>query len=150
MAYNLHPAARKLIESRPCAHLVTMRPTGRPHVSFVWIDVTDDGQIQFATPPWRVKGKNLQNDPECILSIQDNQKGDNGLLRHLLIEGIASIDDDPRHGREFLDQLFYKYTGGPNFEKYEGGHLLITVDITRVSGVGPWHTGKTTSIGTPI
>ncbi|MDG4667448.1 PPOX class F420-dependent oxidoreductase [Mycobacterium sp. 236(2023)] len=150
MAFDLHPDARALIEARPGAHLVTMRPDGRPHVSFIWIDITDDGQIQFATPPWRVKGKNLRKDPACVLSIQDDQKADNGLLRHLLIEGVATIDDDPHHGQEFLDRLFYKYTGGTSFEGDDGGQLLITVVITRVSGVGPWHTGKTTSIGTPI
>lgn len=87
MTYTLHPEARALIESRPTAHLVTMRPNGRSHVSFIWIDVTDEGQIQFATPPWRVKGKNLRNDPKCTPSIQDAQKNSNGLLRHLLIEG---------------------------------------------------------------
>lgn len=150
MAYDLHPEARALIESRPCAHLVTMRPDGRPHVSFIWIDVTDDGQIQFGTPPWRVKGKNLAKNPNCTFSIQDNQKLDTGLTRHLLIDGVASIDDDLEHGQRFMDQLFHKYTGAPRFGLNEGGHLLVTVDITRVSGVGPWHTGKTTSYGTPI
>lgn len=150
MTYHLHPQARALIESRPTAHLVTMRPTGRPHVSFIWIDVTDEGRIQFATPPWRIKAKNLLNSPECILSIQDSQKNSNGLLRHLLIEGVATIDHDSQRGRDFLDQLFFKYTGGPNTETDGGGHLLVTVDITRVTGVGPWHTGRTTSMGTPI
>lgn len=150
MVHDLHPAARALIKSRPCAHLVTIRPNGRPHVSFIWLDVTDEGQIQFGTPPWRVKGKNLAQDPNCILSIQDNQKGDNGLLRHLLIDGVASIDHDLERGQRFMDQLFYEYTGSPVFGLSEPGHVLVTVDITRVSGVGPWHTGKTTSYGTPI
>lgn len=150
MAYELHPEARALIESRPSVHLVTMRPNGRPHVSFIWIDVTDEGQIQFGTPPWRIKGKNLARDPICVMSIQDTQRDSNGLLRHLLIDGVASIDDSPGRGQRFMDQLFYKYTGAPSFELNEDRYLLVTVDITRVSGVGPWHTGRTTSYGTPI
>jgi PPOX class probable F420-dependent enzyme len=150
MAYDLHPAARALIMTRPCAHLVTTRPDGRPHLSLIWIDVTEEGQIQFGTPPWRVKRRNLEHTATCILSIQDQQKGDNGLLRHLLIDGVASIDDNLVRGQRFMDELFEKYTGKPRFGLSEPGHVLVTVDITRVSGVGPWHTGKTTSYGTPI
>ncbi len=71
-------------------------------------------------------------------------------VRHLLIDGVASIDDDPEWGQKFMDQLFYKYTGAAGFQLNENHHVLVTVDITRVSGVGPWHTGKTTSYGTPI
>jgi hypothetical protein len=119
-------------------------------VSFIWIDVTDDGQIQFGTPPWRVKGKNLAHEPRCTLSIQDTKKAENGLTRHLLIDGVASIDTDTNRGQQFMDELFFKYTGEHGFGLDEAGHLLFTVDITRVSGMGPWHTGKTTSYGTPI
>ncbi|MGX9226209.1 pyridoxamine 5'-phosphate oxidase family protein [Streptomyces albus] len=89
MAFDLHPEARALIESRPPAHLVTTRPNGRPHVALIWLDVTDAGQIQFGTPRWRVKAKNLRHDPRCTLSIQDTVKGENGLIRHLLIEASS-------------------------------------------------------------
>ncbi|MGK4903677.1 PPOX class F420-dependent oxidoreductase [Streptomyces albus] len=151
MAFDLHPEARALIESRPPAHLVTTRPNGRPHVALIWLDVTDAGQIQFGTPRWRVKAKNLRHDPRCTLSIQDTVKGENGLLRHLLIEGVATIDDHPEHGDRFMDALYFKYTGTHGFALDEKNpHCLITVDITRVTGHGPWHTGRTTSYGTPI
>ena len=151
MTYDLHPEARALIESRPTAHLVTMRPNGKPHVSFIWLDVTDDGRLQFGTPNWRVKGRNVAHDPNVIFSIQDTKyHPDNGLLQHLLIDGVASIDDHPEHGNEFMEQLWQKYTGKTGFPMNAiETHLLITVDITRVSGVGPWHTGNRTPYGTP-
>ncbi|MCZ4548107.1 hypothetical protein BS618_32450, partial [Rhodococcus erythropolis] len=78
---------------------------------------------------------------------------DTGLLHRdptILIDGVASIDDDPERGQQFMDQLFYKYTGAAGFQLNENHNVLVTVDITRVSGVGPWHTGKTTSYGTSI
>jgi PPOX class probable F420-dependent enzyme len=150
MAFDLHPEARELIESRPPAHVVTLRPDGRPHVSFVWIDVTEEGDLQFGTPPWRVKAKNLRANPYVAISIQDTKKAANGLLRHLLIEGVATVDEDLVRGQQFMDELFFKYTGEYGMKLSEPGHVLITVEPTRVTGHGPWHTGKKTSYGTPI
>ncbi|WP_051362512.1 pyridoxamine 5'-phosphate oxidase family protein [Amycolatopsis thermoflava] len=150
MTIEIHPEARKLLESPVNAHVVTIRANGRPHVSFVWLDITPDGVIQIGTPPWRIKTKNVQRDPHVVISIMDDVIADNGLHRHLLIEGNATVDLDPVKARRFMDNLALKYTGKWGLDLGEDDFCLINVEPTRITGHGPWHTGKTTSYGTPI
>lgn len=150
MPIEIHPEARRILES-PCnAHVVTVRANGRPHVSLVWLDITPGGIIQIGTPPWRVKTKNVLRDPHVVISILDNVKAPNGLFQHLLVEGNAAVDDDPVKAKRFMDDLALKYTGKWGLDLGEDNFVLINIEPTRITGHGPWHVGKTTSYGTPI
>ncbi|MCE0767441.1 pyridoxamine 5'-phosphate oxidase family protein [Pseudonocardia kujensis] len=150
MSIPIHPEARKILESPVNAHFVTTRSNGRPHVSFVWFDLTPEGTITIGTPPWRVKTKNVLRNPYVVLSIMDDIKAANGLHRHLLVEGNATVDHDPVKAKRFMDDLALKYTGTWGLDLGEDDFCTINIDVTRITGHGPWHTGRTTSYGTPV
>lgn len=49
--------------------LVTTKPNGAPHARPVW-GVYHDGTVWFSTGRSSVKGRNLANDPRCVLHIE--------------------------------------------------------------------------------
>lgn len=59
---------RKLITSSSY-WLVTTKPDGGPHARPVW-GVYHDGTIWFSTGRSSVKGRNLANDPRCVLHVE--------------------------------------------------------------------------------
>ena len=80
--------------------LATTRPDGRPHVAAVgalWVD----GKIYFTTGARTRKGRNLAENPSCVISI--SLKG-----LDLVIEGSAvKVTDEPtlrRLAKRYADQ----------------------------------------------
>src|SRR5205085_9679167 len=52
--------------------LATARPGGRPHAAPVWFDLDGD-TIVFNTGPSTVNGRNLANNPQATLVVQDDR-----------------------------------------------------------------------------
>ena len=53
--------ARRVLEGRALAHLVTLEPDGRPQVSIVWVGVDGD-EIVAAHLPEHRKVRNIRRD----------------------------------------------------------------------------------------
>ncbi|MEK9165194.1 MAG: pyridoxamine 5'-phosphate oxidase family protein [Chloroflexota bacterium] len=63
--------------------LATVRPDGRPHLVPVWF-VVSDGHWYFVTDPKSVKARNLQNNANVALALED------GSNPHI-VEGRAAV-----------------------------------------------------------
>jgi PPOX class probable F420-dependent enzyme len=134
----LGPEARGVIESNALAHVVTLDPDGRPHVTLAWAGLEGD-QIVTATLPDQRKLKNLRRDPRVALSFETDRMNDFGLTEYLVVHGRAEVV--PGGAPELLQKLAHVYLGPdvkfpPMPDPPPGFVTRITVE--RLSGVGPW------------
>jgi PPOX class probable F420-dependent enzyme len=134
--------ARELLGSAAPAHVVTQRIDGTPQVSVVWVGLDGD-EILIGTQRGNAKVRNLQRNPQIILSILGTELVYGLLLEHLLLTGRATIDEaGPAAWLALMDDLSQVYLGTP-FPNRGGGEngVIIRVEVDRISGVGPWASG---------
>jgi PPOX class probable F420-dependent enzyme len=133
------PAARALLESDALAHLVTIEPDGRPQVSCVWVGVEGDEEIVFASIGPRRKLDNIERDPRVALSVQGTGTNAIGLREHLVVHGIARIEDGG--APELLQHLAHTYVGPdvrfPPMDDPPPG-VVVRITAERFGGLGPW------------
>jgi PPOX class probable F420-dependent enzyme len=138
MPAQLNAAARALIESGALAHVVTLDPDGRPHVSLAWVGFDGD-DVVFATLPDQRKLHNLRRDPRITISIEGTRTNDWGLREYLVLSGTARVTEGG--GPELLQRLAYTYLGPdvkfPAMPNPPPG-FVTHVRVERVSGIGPW------------
>jgi PPOX class probable F420-dependent enzyme len=131
-------SARRVLEGRALAHLVTLEPDGRPQVSIVWIGLDGD-EIVAAHLPEHRKVRNIRRDPRVTLSVEAGTRNEIGLDEYIVIHGRGRITDGG--APELLQKLAGTYLGPgvkfPPMDDPPPGYIThITVD--RVGGVGPW------------
>jgi len=68
------------------AHLVTVRPDGRPHVAPVWF-LEEDGRAFVITGENAVKVRNIRRDPAVALSVATDQRP----LKYVVLNGEAQV-----------------------------------------------------------
>ena len=119
------------------AHVVTINPDGRPHVSMAWAGLDGD-ELVFATFFDQHKIDNLRRDPRVVLSFQAKDFQGEGLHPYLVVDGRARVSDGG--ALAVMDQLSEYYIGPgakyPRRNMPEG--LTVRVSIDRIYGVGPW------------
>ena len=130
--------ARRVLEGRALAHLVTLEPDGRPQVSVVWVGVDGD-EIVAAHLPEHRKVRNIRRDPRVALSIEAGTRNEIGLDEYIVIHGRARITEGG--AAELLQRLAHTYLGPevkfPPMDDPPAGYIThITVE--RIGGVGPW------------
>lgn len=102
----LSEAAKALIDDRSFATVATIQPDGSPQLSVVW--VTRDGDdLLFSTTESRRKAQNLVRDARVGVLLYPLDKP----YTYLEIRGTAELET--AEGRELIDALSQKYTGGP-------------------------------------
>lgn len=131
-------SARRVLEGRALAHLVTLEPDGRPQVSIVWIGLDGD-EIVAAHLPEHRKVRNIRRDPRVTLSVEAGTRNEIGLDEYIVIHGRGRITEGG--AAELLQQLARTYLGPdvkfPPMDDPPPGYIThITVD--RIGGVGPW------------
>lgn len=62
--------ARSRLESREYIWLATVRPDGRPHLVPLWF-VYHEGKVYVCIEPTSVKGRNLQQNTQVSLALED-------------------------------------------------------------------------------
>lgn len=133
-------AARRLIDSAPLAHLVTLNPDGSPQVTVVWAGLEGDELVVGHLGEGRKIG-NVQRDPRVAISMESSKKNELGLTEYLVLHGQARVTDG--RAAEVLQRLAHGYLGPevrfPPFDDPPPGHVLH-VAVDRVGGVGPWAT----------
>lgn len=66
---RLPPETMALLRDRSFAHLAFVDADGLPHVTPMWVDVTDDGHVLFNTAEGRVKEAVLQKGVPVACSV---------------------------------------------------------------------------------
>ncbi len=130
----LPESARKLLEDRAYAHIVTRNPNGTPQLTMVWVDVDGD-DIVFNTAEGRLKVSNLRRDPHVSISVQDRDDPQSYLLVHGRVKEITAEGADAHIdnlAKRFLDEDTYPYRM-PDEQR-----LLVRIEADRITGLGPW------------
>jgi PPOX class probable F420-dependent enzyme len=138
---ELHPEARKLIESDRLAHMVTLNPDGSPQVSCIWVGLDGD-EIVSGHLPRNQKVKNVEREPRVAISIEGTGVSQAGLREYLVIRGVARVQEGG--AAELLQRLAYVYLGPdvkfPPMDDPPAGYVIRTTP-ERLGGVGPWAGG---------
>lgn len=130
---------RELIEAAEVFWLSTVRRDGRPHVTPL-ISVWLDGAAYFCTGPDEQKARNLEANPNVVLTTGSNRIGE-GI--DVAIEGEAVRVTDDARLRRLAEAWVDKYGSDWRFEvadgafQHEGGEALVfEVSPARALGFG--------------
>jgi PPOX class probable F420-dependent enzyme len=136
-------SARELLETGPLAHVVTIDPDGKPHVTLSWAGFEGDELVMatfFGLDQKKVT--NLRRDPRVVVSFQSKEPGDSPLWPYLVVEGRARIEEGG--ALAVMDRLAEHYIGpGAVFPMREAPPgLVYRIAIDRIYGQGPWRTWR--------
>lgn len=134
----VHDEVRRVLESDALAHVATLDPDGRPHVTIAWVGL-DAGEVVFATLGDQRKLRNVRRDPRVTISIETPRTNEMGLREYLVIYGSGRVTEGG--APELLQELAHTYLGPdvkfpPMPDPPDG--FVTRVAIERVSGIGPW------------
>ena len=88
--------ARERITKSHNYWLTTVRPDGAPHTMVVW-GIWLDGAYYFSTSVTSRKGRNLQQNPNCVVCTENAEEA-------VIIQGVArKLDDDRIPQQAFID-----------------------------------------------
>src|SRR5205823_6367407 len=93
--------------------LATAGPGGRPHAAPVWFDLDGD-TIVFNTGAATVKGRNLANNPQATLVVQDDRPP----FSFVMIEGTVELISDLDEVRSWAARLGGRYMGTNKADAY--------------------------------
>lgn len=116
--------ALRLIDDAEFATMATIGADGQPQLSVVWV-TREGNDVLISTVQGRQKHKNLVANPRISLLIypRDNP------YEYLEIRGIASMTE--LGGRELIDALNRKYTGGDRYTMDDGtDNVRVVVRVT--------------------
>ena len=131
---NLSPTEiAEFLDETHVAHLVTVRPDGRPHVAPVWF-LEEDGRAYVMADGNAVKMRNIRRNPQLILSIATGQRP----LKYVLLEGEGRVTD--QNLATMVERICVRYDGperGRDFaqELLSAGRIrLVDIRVSRVVG----------------
>ena len=125
---------RFLVDKARTAKIGTVRPDGRPHVAPVWFAMDDDVLV-FTTWTDTVKARNLRNNPEVSICVDDESPP----FAYVQFEGRAEIVDDMDRLLRWATSIGGRYMGQDAAEAFGKrnavpGELLVRVSPTRIFG----------------
>ena len=130
-------SVRDFLSTGPFAHVVTLHPDGRPHVTLAWAGLDGDDLV-FSTFYDRHKIADIRRDPRVTVSLQAREHAGEGLHPYLVIDGRARVIEGG--ALAVMDQLAPAYIGpGAIFPMRDApAGATFRVAIERIYGVGPW------------
>jgi PPOX class probable F420-dependent enzyme len=134
---SIPQSVRDFLATGPLAHVATINPDGRPHVSLAWAGLDGD-ELVFATFADQHKMDNLRREPRVVVSFQAREYDGQGLWPYVVIDGRARVFEGGAPA--VMDYLAGFYIGPgakyPMRDMPEG--LTVRVTIDRIYGQGPW------------
>ena len=122
-----------LLADTRTAKLATVRPDGRPHVAPVWFTL-DGNDLIFMTMVNTVKGKNIQENPQVAIAVDEEDFP----FAFVLVEGRAEIESlAPDDLYPYATRIAERYVGVDRAESYGQrnsveGEVLVRVPLTNV------------------
>jgi PPOX class probable F420-dependent enzyme len=121
-----------LLEGTRTAKLATSMPDGRPHVTPVWF-VLDGEDVICTTWHTSAKARSLRHDARVSLCVDDDRPP----YAFAMLEGQASISEDPAELRRWATQIGARYMGRDRAEQFGArngvpGELLVRITPSRV------------------
>lgn len=124
MTDQIPEAARAWFDAAEFATVATIEPDGRPQQSVVWVRLDGD-DVLFSTTEGRRKHANLSRDPRVNVLVQPS--GDS--YHYCEVRGTATMTREG--GRELIDELNQKYTGGDRYTGDDGtDNVRVVVRVT--------------------
>ena len=130
MAMQLDEKAKRLFTGKNFAHLGTIRKSGGPQVTPVWVDY-DGSHILVNTEQKRAKVKNMKRDPRVTLSVLNQENP----YEYIAISGRV-VEITASGGAEHIDKMAQKYMGQAKYPLNRPGDVRVIVRIQpeQVSG----------------
>lgn len=115
------------------AHLVTVRPDGRPHVAPVWF-LWEGDRALVMTGSTSVKARNVRRSPAVALSVATDQRP----FKYVLLEGEAKVTQEDL--ARVVERICVHYDGPAQGAAYArellsaGNIVLVDIRVERVIG----------------
>lgn len=127
----LSERATQIFSSTTMAHLAVVDAKGVPHVTPVWADVNDAGELWFNTAVGRVKDRYLQVGDSLALSATDlTNPYDYAQVRGTVAERRLETGDAD------IDALAKKYMGVDSYPLRKEGEQRVTIIVSPTSTTG--------------
>ena len=127
MARLTHEEQESFLAQPQIAHLVTIRPGGRPHVAPVWF-LWDEGKAWVMADGGAVKVKNILQDPSVAVSVATPERP----LSYVVLEGQAKLSVEALEPR--VERMCVLYDGpdrGVEFAReLLGENRMVLLEIT--------------------
>ena len=127
MARLTHEEQESFLAQPQIAHLVTIRPGGRPHVAPVWF-LWDEGKAWVMADGGAVKVKNILQNPSVAVSVATPERP----LSYLVLEGQAKLSAEALEPR--VERMCVLYDGrdrGVQFAReLLGENRMVLLEIT--------------------
>ena len=132
-------AVRALIEEAHLAHLVTLEPDGRPHVTGIWVGIEDNEIVSGHLSGKQRKLANIRRDPRVAVSIASGRPGPHGMEPYVVLHGRARVTAGG--GAELLRRLAKVYLGPDvDFVSANAPDGFVTrIAVDRIGGNGDWN-----------
>ncbi len=108
--------------------LCSTRPDGRPHAAIVWF-LWDGDSILIFSKPNQQKLRNIKNNPNVLLAIDDSKGGE----QPVTIDGTAEIVNDgsisaamPAYAEKYAEKLAEFHWTGESMSKEYSEAIRIT------------------------
>jgi PPOX class probable F420-dependent enzyme len=117
-----------LNQPSPC-FVATVMPDGSPQLTETWV-TTDGENVVINIVEGMQKARNIARDPRVAVNVVDPQD----MRRFFAVRGRV-IATTTEGGRESIDEISRKYTGGP-YAYYSGNpdetRIIVTIQADRV------------------
>jgi hypothetical protein len=130
---NIDEIREYLLERPRTGKLATLKKDGSPHVSPIWFDLDDDGNIVFITRAGYLKNENIRRDPRVALCVDDEQPP----FSYVIVEGRVIIPENQDPFQYWSTRISGRYMDDDNYAKRysaETGYSLVVLKPTKILG----------------
>lgn len=121
----------EIFKSKAMAHVAVVDSSGKPHVTPVWADVNEAGELWFNTAVGRIKDRYLQVGDAVSLSATDLDNP----YEYSQVRGVVGARLTEQ-GDADIDALAKKYMGVDSYPLRKPGEERVTIVVTPNSTTG--------------
>ena len=124
--HELDPMVLELARGKNFATITTLLPDGHPQTQVMWVG-TDGEHLLINTEVHRQKYRNVERDPRVTITIWDREDP----YRFVEVRGKVVEKVHGPEAREHIDELSYKYRGGPYKTRIKSERVVLRISPFR-------------------